>query len=473
MVKNSLFSKMVITYTIIISISFTIIAAFLSFWFQDYFVKSKKEQLINQITIIERFANEYIEGTMPYEELNGSIRLISGYINDDILLLDKNGYVYAVSSNKFKPFVGSQLFVDELEALSKGNYFENVSSYGDVFKEKSYVLGEPIKSANGSFNGAVIINISMTSLDKSLSNVYQIIWVSAVLAIISSCIVIYYFSQKIIINPLTQISVVARKISTGDVDKRVKIKSDDEMGEFAEAFNLMADSLEMVEKNRREFLSNVSHELRSPITSIKGFIGGILDGVIPADKEKYYLAIAYEEIQRLTRLINELLDLSAVESGKFKLNMKPLDVNEVVRLCILRNEARIKDKKLSVEVFLEEHELIALADEDKLMQVLTNLLDNAIKYADEGGLVTMSCGSKGKKAYVSIFNEGPLIPEEDIKHIWDRFYKGDKSRTQKVSTGLGLSIVKKIISLHDEEIWIENKSNGVMFTFTLNLSKKA
>jgi len=473
MVKNSLFSKMVITYTIIISISFTIIAAFLSFWFQDYFVKSKKEQLINQITIIERFANEYIEGTMPYEELNGSIRLISGYINDDILLLDKNGYVYAVSSNKFKPFVGSQLFVDELEALSKGNYFENVSSYGDVFKEKSYVLGEPIKSANGSFNGAVIINISMTSLDKSLSNVYQIIWVSAVLAIISSCIVIYYFSQKIIINPLTQISVVARKISTGDVDKRVKIKSDDEMGEFAEAFNLMADSLEMVEKNRREFLSNVSHELRSPITSIKGFIGGILDGVIPVDKEKYYLAIAYEEIQRLTRLINELLDLSAVESGKFKLNMKPLDVNEVVRLCILRNEARIKDKKLNVEVFLEEHELIALADEDKLMQVLTNLLDNAIKYADEGGLVTMSCGSKGKKAYVSIFNEGPLIPEEDIKHIWDRFYKGDKSRTQKVSTGLGLSIVKKIISLHDEEIWIENKSNGVMFTFTLTLSKKA
>lgn len=471
MVKNSLFSKMVITYTIIISISFTIIAAFLSFWFQDYFVKSRKDQLINQITIIERFANEYIEGTMPYEELNGSIRLISGYINDDILLLDKNGYVYAVSSNKFKPFVGTQLFVDELEALSKGNYFEDVSSYGDVFKEKSYVLGEPIKSSNGSFNGAVIINISMTSLDKSLSNVYQIIWVSAVLAIISSCIVIYYFSQKIIVNPLTQLSVVARKISTGDVDRRVEIRSDDEIGEFAEAFNLMADSLEMVEKNRREFLSNVSHELRSPITSIKGFIGGILDGVIPADKEKYYLSVAYEEIQRLTRLINELLDLSAVESGKFKLNMKSLDVNEIVRLCILRNEARIKDKKLKVEVFLEEHELIALADEDKIMQVLTNLLDNAIKYADEGGLVTISCGIKGKKAYVSIFNEGPLIPDEDIKHIWDRFYKGDKSRTQKVSTGLGLSIVKKIISLHDEEIWIENKSNGVMFTFTLTLSK--
>ncbi|MPN26010.1 Sensor histidine kinase ResE [bioreactor metagenome] len=114
-----------------------------------------------------------------------------------------------------------------------------------------------------------------------------------------------------------------------------------------------------------------------------------------------------------------------------------------------------------------------MADEDKIMQVITNLLDNAIKYADEGGLVTISCRSKGKKAFVSIFNEGPAIPEEDIKHIWDRFYKGDKSRTQKVSTGLGLSIVKKIIALFDEEIWVENKDNGVMFNFTLTLGKKA
>jgi len=473
MVKNSLFSKMVIAYTIIMAISFTIIAAFLSFWFQDYFVKSRKEQLTNQISIIERFANEYIDGSISDEDLNGYIRFISGYINDDILLLDKNGYVYAVTSNQFKPFIGKQLFVNELDALSKGDYFENISNYGDVFKEKSYVLGEPIKATNGSFNGAVIINVSMTSLDKSLSSVYQIIWISAVLAVIASSIVIYYFSQKIIVNPLTQMSVVARKIATGDVDKRVQVKSDDEIGEFAEAFNVMADSLEMVEKNRKEFISNVSHELRSPITSIKGFIGGILDGIIPQEKEKYYLTVAYEEIQRLTRLINELLDLSAVESGKFKLEMSSIDVNEVVRLCILRNEARIKSKKLNVEVFLEEDELMALADEDKIMQVLTNLLDNAIKYADEGGLVTISCNSKGKKACVSIFNEGPLIAEDDIKHVWDRFYKGDKSRTQKVSTGLGLSIAKKIMLLHDEDIWVENKSNGVMFAFTLALSKKS
>jgi len=472
MVKNSLFTKMVITYTIIISISLTIIAAFLSFWIQDYFIKNRKEQLSNQITIIEGLANEYIEGAIPYEELNGSMRFISGYINEDILLLDRNGYVYVVTSNKFKGFIGKQLFVDQLDNLSQGMHFQTLNNY-DNFDEKFYVLGEPIKGKDSKFNGAAIINISMSTLNKSLSNVFKIIWVSTVIAVIVSSIVIYYFIQKIIVNPISEMNVVARKIAAGDVNKRVVVQSHDEIGEFAESFNVMADSLEKVEQNRKEFLSNVSHELRSPITSIKGFIGGILDGVIPKEKEEYYLKIAYEEIQRLTRLINELLDLSAVESGKFKLQMRALDINEVVRLCILRNEARVKDKKLNVQVFFEEDELIAMADEDKIMQVITNLLDNAIKYADEGGLVTISCRSKGKKAFVSIFNEGPAIPEEDIKHIWDRFYKGDKSRTQKVSTGLGLSIVKKIIALFDEEIWVENKDNGVMFTFTLTLGKKA
>lgn len=280
MVKNSLFTKMVITYTIIISISLTIIAAFLSFWIQDYFIKNRKEQLSNQITIIEGLANEYIEGAIPYEELNGSMRFISGYINEDILLLDRNGYVYVVTSNKFKGFIGKQLFVDQLDNLSQGMHFQTLNNY-DNFDEKFYVLGEPIKGKDSKFNGAAIINISMSTLNKSLSNVFKIIWVSTVIAVIVSSIVIYYFIQKIIVNPISEMNVVARKIAAGDVNKRVVVQSHDEIGEFAESFNVMADSLEKVEQNRKEFLSNVSHELRSPITSIKGFIGGILDGVIP------------------------------------------------------------------------------------------------------------------------------------------------------------------------------------------------
>lgn len=472
MVKNSLFSKMVVTYTIIITVSFTILAAFLSFWFQDYFIKSRQEGLTSQMDVIENVVINFLDGGITHDELSEKIKFISSYIGDDILILDGNGYVNATTSIQYSQLIGKQIFHGELSELKDDVCIDAINDYGIYLDKKVYVMGEPLKDMDGNVKGAALISISTDTLDSSLSNVYQIIWLSAVLAVIASCIVIYYFSQKMIVNPLSEMSSVARKIASGDVDKRVEIHSDDEMEEFAKAFNIMADSLQQVEQNRKEFISNVSHELRSPMTSIKGFIGGILDGVIPPEKHKYYLNIAYEEIQRLARLINDLLDLSAVESGTYKLERTAVDINEIIRLCILRNEGRIKNKNLNVEVYFEGNELAVLCDEDKIIQVVTNLLDNAIKYGNEGGFIKISSEGKGKKVCVSIFNEGPRIAEEDIKYIWDRFYKVDKSRTQKVSTGLGLSIVKKIINLHDEEIWVKNIDNGVKFTFTLPITKK-
>jgi signal transduction histidine kinase len=473
MVKNSLFSKMVVTYTIIITVSFTILAGFLSFWFQDYFIKTRQRELTSQVDVIQGKVTEFLTGSLSYEELTEGMKFISSYINEDIVLVDNNGYVYLVTQIKYAPLIGKQIFHDGLENMDSSDYIDAFNKYGVRMDEKIYVMMEVLKDSKEQSMGATLISVSTYILDNSLSNVYQIIWLSAVFAVIASCIVIYYFSQKMIVNPLSQMSGVARKIAQGDVDKRVEIHSDDEMEEFANAFNVMADSLQKVEQNRKEFISNVSHELRSPMTSIKGFIGGILDEVIPEEKHKYYLNIAYEEIQRLARLINDLLDLSAVESGTYNLNKVSVDINEIVRICILRNENRIKNKNLDVQVFFEGSELWVLTDEDKIIQVVTNLLDNAIKYGKDDGLINISCRKKGKKAYISIFNEGPTIDEEDIKHVWERFYKGDKSRTQKVSTGLGLSIVKKIISLHDEEIWVCNKEKGVEFTFTLHLAKKS
>jgi len=471
MVKNSLFSKMVVTYTIIITVSFTILAAFLSFWFQDYFINTRQRELTSQVDIIESKATGYLTGSLSYEELTEGMKFISSYIDEEIVLVDSNGYVYSVTSFKYVPLIGKQIFHDGLENINNSDYVKAFNEYGVYMDEKIYVMMEVLKDAKEQSMGATLISVSTDTLDNSLSNVYQIIWLSAVFAVIASCIVIYYFSQKMIVNPLSEMSGVARKIAQGDVEKRVEIHSDDEMEEFANAFNVMADSLQKVEQNRKEFISNVSHELRSPMTSIKGFIGGILDGVIPEEKQKYYLNITYEEIQRLARLINDLLDLSTVESGTYKLDKVPVDINEIVRICILRNENRIRNKNLDVQVFFEGSELWVLTDEDKIIQVVTNLLDNAIKYGKEDGLIKISCRKKGKKANISILDEGPTIAEEDIKHIWERFYKGDKSRTQKVSTGLGLSIVKKIINLHDEEIWVCNKENGVEFTFTLHLAK--
>jgi signal transduction histidine kinase len=465
--KKSLFSKMVATYTLIITISFIILATFLSLWFEGYYFKQRKGQLLAEAQIVANASIQYLHGNSSIDITNDILEYISTYSSTDILLFDSYGYVYAVSNPEHKKLVGNQLLTKDLEELRKGKSIERSDVRNNVFNEAVHVYEVPIFYRE-SFQGVVVMNTTMDEISEPLRRVYQIIWLSAVLAIICASFIIYYFSQKIIVKPLEHINRVADKISKGEVGKRVDIASDDEIGELARAFNSMADSLEEVEDNRRNFISNVSHELRSPITSIKGFIDGILDGIIPQEKQNYYLSIAHEEIQRLTRLINDLLDLSAIEAGKFTLNIQRHDINEIIRLSILKFEAVIKAKKVNVDVWLDDKEVYVSVDRDKIIQVITNLVDNAIKHVEEGGNIDIRTRIKGQKVLVSVYNEGSNIPEEDGKHIWERFYKGDKSRTSKVSTGLGLSIVRRIITQHGEDVWFENKENkGVRFVFSL------
>ncbi|WML36321.1 HAMP domain-containing sensor histidine kinase [Clostridium sp. OS1-26] len=465
--KKGLFSKLVATFAVIISVSFIMTAAFLSYWFESYYFEQRKVQLTAESDYISVAAVEHLKGNVSIERIDEILTTIGNYLSTDIWLVDNYGYAYAISNSEYKEVLSTQVLTEELDTLRQNLPVEKVGIYGNIFKVPVHTFDIPIFS-KGVFMGAIMMHTSVTQLKSTLIRVYEIIWISALFAIVISCIVIYYFSQRIIVKPLAQINYVADKISKGEVDKRVSIKSKDEIGVLAESFNSMADSLEEVEKNRREFISNVSHEIRSPITSIKGFIGGILDGVIPKEKENYYLSIAYEETQRLTRLVNDLLDLSAIEAGQFKLRIEEIDINEIIRLCVIKFEQKIKEKNLKVDVLMQDDNLYVAADRDRINQVVTNLVDNAIKYVKKGGNVKICTKSKGDKALISVFNDGPTIPENDLKYIWNRFYKGDKSRTSKLSTGLGLSIVRSILTQLGEDIWIENKeSQGVMFTFTL------
>ncbi|MCY6371975.1 sensor histidine kinase [Clostridium ganghwense] len=472
MQKKSLFSKMVATYTLIIAISFVILAAFLSFWFQGYYFEERQKQLSGEAQVIANAAVQYLYGEASLKQINDVLIHTSKYTSSDVLLSDNYGYIYAASNPQHKKFIGRQIITEDLGVLRQGDAVEKKNVFENIDNNTVHTYEMPI-FYRGIFQGAVLINTTMNEIKEPLNRVYEIIWISAIFAIVLSSVVIYYFSQRIIVKPLAKINGVADKISKGEVDKRVDINSNDEIGVLAHSFNSMADSLQQVENNRRVFISNVSHELRSPITSIKGFIGGILDGIIPKEKEQYYLSIAYEEIQRLTRLINDLLDLSAIEAGKFSLNIQEFDINEIIRLSIIKFETKIKSRKLNVDVWLEEKDVHVLVDRDKMIQVVTNLIDNAVKYVNDGGNIEIRTKARGQKVFVSVYNDGPPISDEDTKHIWDRFYKSDKSRTSKVSTGLGLSIVRTIIAQHGEEIWFKNKQNkGVKFIFTLKRARK-
>ena len=295
-----------------------------------------------------------------------------------------------------------------------------------------------------------------------------IIWISIILAIIVAGAIVKYFAQLLLVQPIEEINKAAKRLAKGNVAERVKVNGNNEIGELAQSFNSMAQSIEESDNIRKEFISNVSHELRSPITSIKGFVGGILDGVIPRDRENYYLKIVYDEVDRLARLVNDLLDISAMESGKFNMSISEFDINQTISLCILNLENKIQAKGLNVKATFHEKRCFAIGDRDRILQVATNLLENAIKYSDENGQIEVNISTKGEKIFVSIFNTGNTLSEQDLNHIWDRFYKSDKSRTNKISTGLGLPIVRLILSQHNQDIWVENvEDRGVRFIFTL------
>jgi signal transduction histidine kinase len=473
MKKKSVIYKILITFSSITAILLILIGMVLSAWINRDYSILRSERISKYMEIIQGSTEEFLNENSEtgYEDLKSTMKIIKASVDMDSIILDNQGYVYAISDERFEDLMYNKIDMNDsdLKRLKSGKMIEK--SFFDKNNKRFKTYTTPLFNGE-SFNGIIIVFENSESTDFS-KKLYSVIWISVLGAVVLSSVVAYYFSQKILISPLSEINNAAKKLAKGEVEKRVYIDSDDEIGELANSFNIMAESLEKVDNVRREFISNVSHELRSPITSIKGFITGIVDGVIPKDKENYYLNIVNDEVSRLSRLVNDLLDISTMESGKFKLKVAKLDINEIITLCTLNLEGKINEKTIRVEVIFNDSYEYCIGDRDRIIQVVTNLLENAIKYGDEGGRIQVETYAKGDFVYVSIFNSGPNIPKEDINKIWERFYKMDKARTNKISTGLGLSIVRLILSQHNQDIWVNNiEGKGVKFTFTLKRSIK-
>lgn len=466
---SGLVPKLILTLSITICITFFIVGIILSSLFKEEYYQERLKSLSGEAEVVEQVVNSYMKNGSTLEELNKSIKFIANSLNVDIYVIDGYGYIYSISNDEYEYLKYTKVDDTEMSSLREGKTIEQKD-------KKEFVYSKPIFN-KGFFIGAVSIVTPLSVLSSSLARMNQIVWICVAIAIIFSSLAIYFISKRIIIKPLNVINNAAKKIANGEIGNRVNLSYDDEVGELAESFNIMATSLEEAELNRREFISNVSHELRSPMTSIKGFITAILDGVIPRDKEGYYLNIVNDEIGRLTRLINDLLDLSAMQAGKLEFNISELELNRIIETTVLKMKQKAADKNVKIEVVLESDKQYVYGDNDRLIQVVTNLVDNAVKYCVENGKVKVSTKTKGSKVIVSIFNTSNGISEHDLAHIWDRFYKVDKARSNKTSTGLGLSIVRNIILQLEEKIWAENVKDkngeikGVRFNFTLTKVK--
>jgi signal transduction histidine kinase len=272
---------------------------------------------------------------------------------------------------------------------------------------------------------------------------------------------------------LRQMSQAAKQFAHGDFSARIHPSgADEEVMELATAFNNMAGSLEKSESLRQEFISNVSHELKTPMTTIAGFMDGMLDGTIPKEKHAYYMQTVSSEVKRLSRLVRSMLDISRLKATGAELQKNRFDVTEALGRTLLTFEQKIEEKRLDVQVNMPEKAVYVLANEDAITQVIYNLIDNGVKFADPDSPFLLTVAVSGGKALVSVADTGPTIPPEELPLVFDRFHKSDKSRSMdKTGVGLGLYIVKTILGSHGEDITVESRDGVTTFTFTLTLSK--
>ena len=463
--KESINQRIIVTFISVTSIVLIFLGSIMTILFNKNYHSTKLSNLEKQMGIIENSINNYLnQQDGSYSQLKEIIKMACISTNTEAIITDRLGYVYLVNGEDYQNLMYRKIKLNT-ESLSS-----NIEFKKEVFKVDNVSIKGYVKAIyeDGEIDGYMIM--VMQNESERNFNMF-IIWITVIIEIIISAIVIKIVTNQIIIRPINNINNVAKRLAKGEVEKRVVVNCNNEIGELAESFNMMAECLEKSDTKRREFISNVSHELRSPITSIKGFIGGILDGVIPRDRENYYLKIVYDEVDRLARLVNDLLDMSAMESGKFNLAITEFDINQVISLCILNLEHKIQEKGLNVKATFHNNRAYVLGDRDRIIQVVTNIIENSIKYSNDDGEIKIDVYSKGEKIYVDIFNSGECIEEKELNKIWDRFYKSDKSRTNKLSTGLGLPIVRSILSQHNEDIWVKNiEGKGVSFIFTLKKS---
>lgn len=485
MFKSS-FAKYLTAFVIIILVSFLMLSGIITSMIRTHVTSDKEEKLQNSCQIIaSSFESDGVKDVDAYIQTHArSIQTLAQLVKSDydfhVLVTDASGNVLLSTYKTTEQNMPSCNKEDGLGTVTTSVFSEEVSESGISFltyrgelkgvtgsKERCIAFGKSIFT-DGEKRGYVFTLASTAKEDVLIRVARKTVINSSIWVMLAAVIAAYFITERII-HPLKNMTRAVKSFGKGDFSERITVNGHDEVSELASAFNNMAESLENLESMRNSFLANVSHDLRTPMTTISGFIDGIISGAIPQEQHEHYLGVISTEVHRLSRLVNQLLDISRLESGDRKFNFTDFDVAEVSRLILLSFEQKIDEKHLDVEFFAEEDTMSVNADKDAIYQIIYNLCHNAIKFSTDGGKLAINISRiSGKKIKFSIYDQGQVISNDDAKHIFDRFYKTDKSRgLDKSGVGLGLYICKTIIDAHGETIKHEPHDDGCEFWFTL------
>ena len=469
---RSLFIKYFQICVAIIMLSITFLGVVLLLFATQYFKNDK-------FRILEANVNQAVSVTMldyslhDYEEVSGPsllqlYQVLGQSIDAKIFLVDSTGKTLLCSETAEKCVHSTYMVPRSVILKVASGHYQEMGNLGGLYKDSYFTVGKPlINPYTNEMVGMVFSSASAEALVTFLGEMFKMFAISALAAIAVAFIIIYFITSSMV-RPLQEMVAATQSFAKGDFTVRVPVESEDEVGQLATAFNSMAAALTTMETMHRSFTANVSHELKTPMTTIAGFVDGILDGTIPPEKQNQYLRIVSDEVKRLSRLVQAMLSLSRIESGQMTIKPVPVDLNDLVCRTVFTFERPIESKQIQIEG-LDSDAVMVNADPDMIHQVVYNLIENAVKFVNEGGTIQFTYRTEGGMTYLAVRNTGEGIAPEEIPKLFDRFYKSDRSRSlDKTGVGLGLYIVKTIIGLHGGDITVSSVQGQYSeFTFCL------
>ena len=400
-----------------------------------------------------------------------SLSLFTKVGDAEALLCDTDGVIRICSCEKFScDHIGQTVDPVLLAEIQKDGSWYEETSLSSIYDEPRYLAGQTLLASDGEQIGYVLVSAPMAQTKNFMLRSSTLFFYVAIAVLIVSMLAASFLS-RMQVRPLGQMADAARRFGRGELGVRVEEspKNTSEINDLARAFNTMVDSLESSERRRQEFVANVSHELKTPMTTIGGYIDGMLDGTIPPEKQQHYMQIVSGEVRRLSRLVRNMLDISRLQAmGVEESRMTRFDLGELMSDVIITFEQKINGKGLNVDVELPDRPVWVKAERDGITQVVYNLLDNAIKFCPQGGKLGLFLALEGGKAKVTVQNSGPSIDPNELPLLFDRFHKADKSRSaDREGWGLGLYIAKTIVGAYGGDIWATSENGITNFIFTL------
>lgn len=467
--KHTLYPKLLTGYLLYGVLGFLIIATFTYQLTFDFVEKKEAANLYRESAVVSSsYAGNYFSHSMTLDEIQMQLQTLSTYLSSEIWIVDTKGNI--ILNTAHPDLTESETYIPGFNLTDFGNRYYQVGTFYERFSGEMLSVFSPI-TVNYKVRGYVIIHKPVSQLISYSNGLATISYQTLGLLFLAAFVVLILFTYVVYI-PIRKIAKGASEYAAGNFEAKIEVHSNDEIGYLAASLNYMANELNTLEDDQKKFVSNVSHDFRSPLTSIKGYVEAMLDGTIPVEMQDKYLNIILFETERLNKLTKSLLELNKFGSHGVMLDITDFDINYTIRMTVQTFEGRCKEKRISFDLILTGEKMYVSADMSKIQQVLYNLIDNAIKFSHNDSTITIETTEKNEHIFVSVKDTGIGIPSDSVKKVWDRFYKTDSSRGKdKKGTGLGLSIVKEIVQAHGENInCISTEGVGTEFIFTLPLA---